>query len=120
MTTPLDEWPEKDRAFSSKVQRDRAYTEWLKRMAARIAKQRALFSALPECEAKDALQQAMVDRAIWLIDSGHPNAADQLLEFIPAFAADAATAAYFNDQESTSPVEAKAAPISEGERNGKD
>jgi hypothetical protein len=120
MTFELGNWPGKDRSYRTKDQRDRAYNGWIKREKHRIANQRALFAALPNCEAKRLLQQEMIDRAIWLIDVGHPGAAALLLEFIPAFAADAAMTAYFNNQESISPVKAKAAPITEGERNGKD
>lgn len=41
---------------------------------------------------------AIQRRAEELLDMGHPGAADQLLEFLPARFADAFTARYFGEQ----------------------
>ncbi len=73
------------RASASKKDRaahDAAFQKWAAEENERIAKQRAAFDALPECKWKQALKQAMLDRAWRLLDDGYTEAADMLLEFV--------------------------------------
>lgn len=63
----------------------------------RIGVQRALFSALDPCPAKDRLLKTMEDRIIWLLDNCRHEEADALLEFVPEDAAAALLDEYFAD-----------------------
>lgn len=51
--------------------------------AERLAKQRSIWDALPDCPEKAALQAAMIERAIDMLDSGCGEGFDALVEFLP-------------------------------------
>jgi len=65
----------------------------------RIAKMRALWAAIPTSPEKAACEQAMLDRAWTLLDTGMEGAAgcDALLEFMPEARADELLNEYFKE-----------------------
>lgn len=81
-------------------ERKAEHAEWQRRCAeetARIAAQRAAWdAAIPEGHLRDALLRAMLDRALWLLDTC-PEAADAILEFAPEPDATKLLDEYFND-----------------------
>lgn len=56
---------------------------WLASERARVARQEALWAALPTSPEKIALQAAMLDRCIDLMDAGDGEACDAIAEWLP-------------------------------------
>lgn len=73
-----------------------AFMKWAAEEAVRVAVQRAAFQALMG-PSRAHLQQLMLDRAWFLLDSGECEAADALLEFVPEAAASALLDEFFPD-----------------------
>lgn len=100
----LGRWPAFHMNFESKEARESAFEAWLVENTERIARQRALFEALPGVRKRNKLMRGMIDRARELLDDGYPGAADQLLEFVPETEAERFLRDYFGEDE---PQEAK-------------
>jgi len=64
---------------------------------ARIAKQRALWDALPKVTAVYDLEIAMLDRAWILLDSAKCEEADAILEFLPEHSVTKLLGEFFDD-----------------------
>lgn len=83
------EYNAKDRTFDALKDRERVET------------QRAFFDAAINPASREGadLVEALVNRAIDLLDRGQAEACDAILEFVPTEAADKALTDYFGDQQ---------------------
>lgn len=99
----LGQFPGADREWPSRAERDDAYDSWAEGERQRVALQRSYFDDLPPSKAKDDLMEALLARAWDLLSLGEACAADQILEFVPAGAADALLARFFRDEDLPNP-----------------
>lgn len=69
----------------------------------RVDRQRNLFTILIPCPQKDALRDAMLQRAYDLLWDGDAMGCDAILEFVPGAAAEQMLAAWVADQDGKKP-----------------
>lgn len=67
---------------SRKAEREKREAEW-RAEEDRVRKLGDLFSALPACHQRDALQEAMSDRVIELFNAAKFQEGDAIIEFLP-------------------------------------
>lgn len=72
-----------DRTLRERRERDAAFKAWAASEAERIRRQRVYLTAL-DGPLKNGLVARMLDRAWELLDCGEAEAADAILEFVPA------------------------------------
>lgn len=99
---------------SKKQEREAAEAAWNAEQA-RVEALGNLFSALPECGAKLALQTAMRDRVIDLYNESHFERGDVLLEFLPNKFARELLDWYFPDDQDAEPTQPPPSPTGEYE-----
>jgi len=78
----------------TKAERLEIETRW-QRETERIRCQRQAFAFVPTTPAVEFLKRAMLDRAWYLLDAGECDAADSILEFLPAAEAEKLLHDYF-------------------------
>lgn len=90
------------KAERKRLERERLDAEW-KAEEARVRALGDLFSALPDCSQRDALQEAMTDRIIDLYNNVKFEQGDAILEFLPNDYARAFLDWYFDEDASATP-----------------
>jgi hypothetical protein len=85
------------RTATDRKARDAAYEKWAAEERARIAYQRKPLTQSKPGPVRQALIKRMLDRAWALLDAGECEAADALLEFVPADQAETLLNEFFPD-----------------------
>lgn len=83
----------RERAMATHRRDAQQFSQWCADERVRILLQRNVFKQAGDAE---ALRLAMLERAWWLLDGGEPEAADALLEFVPAEHADRLLSEFFD------------------------